>query len=377
VRITVPVGTRPEIIKLAPVVDALRAHGHSALVIATGQHHDATMADDVFSTTGLAPDVRWSLPSGGPERLGRLVELATKTLTEDPPDLVLALGDTESVPTFLLGAHRARVPFAHLEAGLRSFNTTSVEEWNRRLAAAGAQLHFAPTPLAERFLIAEGIAPKRIRVVGNPALDALAREGLARVPPTERRGALVTAHRATNVDDPGRLERLVTILAQLSGSVGEPVDFPVHPRTEARLAEQPLLRDRLVSCGVRLLPPLGYRALLERLRSARVTVTDSGGLQEEAAWFGVPVIVLRTSTPRWEGVAAGTTALVGLDDQRATQALSDLLDPDAERRAFELPCPYGDGHAGERVAAALDEPGIDVLLRLQEPALGFSPSQLF
>lgn len=375
-RIVVPVGTRPEIIKLAPVVEALRASGQEVFVVATGQHHDAEMAGGVFSATGLEPDVRWSLPSGAAQRLARLVELATETLATLGPDLVLALGDTESVPTFLLGAHRARVPFAHLEAGLRSFNTTSVEEWNRRLAAAGARLNLAPTPLAARFLAAEGVEAARIRVVGNPALDALARAGLERVPPRAREGALVTAHRATNVDDPGRLERLVGIVAALPAAVGGPVDFPVHPRTAERLAADEALRGRLAEAGVRTGPPLPYPALLERLRRARIAVTDSGGLQEEAAWFGVPVVVLRTSTPRWEGVAAGTSALVGLDDVRAETAVRSLLTPDAEQRAFELPCPYGDGRTGERVAAVLAEEGIEELLRLDEPALGFLPSEL-
>jgi UDP-N-acetylglucosamine 2-epimerase (non-hydrolysing) len=261
------------------------------------------------------------------------------------------------------------VPFAHLEAGLRSFNARSVEEVNRRVAAAVAQLHFAPTDRAAGFLAAEGVPAERVFVVGNPVVDTLVARGVHRVPLERRRGVLVTAHRPTNVDDPVRLARLVTVVRGLAERVG-PVTFPVHPRTAARL-EATGLRAGLDVPGVTVTGPVGYDRLLECLAACRLAVTDSGGIQEEAAYLGVPVVVLRSSTPRWEGVAAGTTTLAGLADDGAAAAVlaaaAAHTSPEGQRRAAELPCPYGDGTTGARVAAVLADDATDALLALTEP----------
>jgi UDP-N-acetylglucosamine 2-epimerase (non-hydrolysing) len=335
--VLVPFGTRPEVVKLAPVVGALSAAGHEVSVVDTGQHTDPALSSALQDALGLVPTHRFALPAEPSARTGALHADAATALRTFSPDLVLALGDTSTVPAYALAARAAGVPFAHVEAGLRSFNPRSVEEVNRRVAAAVAQLHFAPTQRAAAFLAGEGVAAERVFVVGNPVVDTLVARGVRRFPVADRSGVLVTAHRPTNVDDPVRLRRLVGV---------------VHP-------------------GVTLTGPADYDTLLAALASARLAVTDSGGIQEEAAYLGVPVVVLRGSTPRWEGVEAGTTTLAALADDDAAAAVLAAAEahtrPDAQRRAAELPCPYGDGTTGRRIAEVLADPRTDALLALPEP----------
>lgn len=368
--LTVAVGTRPEVIKLAPVVAALRRAGHDLRVVATGQHADPRLAADLFAELGCAPDATWRLPEAEADRVGTLLGQAFRELTTSPPDALLVLGDTYTAPLTALAARRAGVGVVHLEAGLRSFNETSVEELNRRLLATLATVHLAPTELAARFLRREGVAAERIRVVGNPIVDALRASGIARTEPTARAGALFTAHRATNVDHPARLAELVRLLQALAAQVA-PVVFPVHPRTGDRLTAAGLLQAVQAVPGVVVRPPLGYRELLGVLAASRVVVTDSGGLQEEASYFGVPTVVLRATTPRWESVLAGVATLTGLHAGRAVAAVRELTG-DAQRIAA-LPCPYGDGRTGEAVVAALADPDLSALLGPVEPAVGELP----
>ena len=200
VKILVACGTRPEIVKLAPVTHTLVRHGHSVRVVFTGQHTDPRLADDFLADLGLRPDEVWDLPSDEAARVGALLTAAYAELAAHLPDAVLLLGDTHTVPLFALAARRFGVPVVHIEAGLRSFNPRSLEESHRRTATALASLHFAPTDLAARFLDAEGVDPRRVIVVGNPVTDTLARRGPPQVPVDERTGVLFTAHRATNVD---------------------------------------------------------------------------------------------------------------------------------------------------------------------------------
>jgi UDP-N-acetylglucosamine 2-epimerase (non-hydrolysing) len=366
VKLLIPFGTRPEVVKLASVVAALREQGHDVRTIATGQHRDPRLADDFFTDLALVPDARWDLPPVESARVGAVLSNAYQELAARPPDAVVVLGDTHTVPLFGLAARRADVPVVHLEAGLRSFNERSLEETHRRTAAALASLHLAPTALAATVLQAEGVDPRRIFVVGNPITDALARLGPPRRDVAERAGIVFTAHRATTVDDPERLSMLVECILALADDFG-PVTFPVHPRTDERLRVAGY-RDRLERHrDVHLGRPLRYRAMLDAVAGARVVVTDSGGLQEEASWLGVPVVVLRESTCRWEGIRAGTTALVGLDAERAVAEVARFSTPAEQARVAAVPCPYGDGHVGPRIARLLDEPATRALLRFDEP----------
>ncbi|WP_222265561.1 non-hydrolyzing UDP-N-acetylglucosamine 2-epimerase [Modestobacter marinus] len=367
--VLVPFGTRPEVVKLAPVVAALRGAGHRVSVVDTGQHTDPALSSRLQAALGLAPDHRFRLPADPAERTGALHADAHRAVARFVPDVVLALGDTNTVPAYALAARAAGRPFAHLEAGLRSLNPRSVEEVNRRVAAAAAQVHLAPTRRAAAFLAAEGVPAERVFVVGNPAIDTLVARGVRRVPLAERAGVLVTAHRPTNVDDPVRLGRLVRVVRALADEVG-PVTFPVHPRTAARLAAAGLT-GALDHPGITRTGPVDHDELLTALASARLAVTDSGGIQEEAAYLGVPVVVLRGSTPRWEGVEAGTTTLAGLTDDRAAAAVLSAAaahtSAEGQRRAVTVPCPYGDGTTGAQVAAVLADERTDALLALEEP----------
>lgn len=366
-KILVPLGTRPEIVKLAPVVRALHRHPELEVrTVATGQHYDRSLADVFYEELGLRVDATWKLQGDEGARVGEMMTRAHAEVGASRPSLVLLLGDTYTVPVFCLAARRHVVPIAHIEAGLRSFNPTSIEEANRRAAAALASLHLAPTPLAARFLQAEGVPRERVKIVGNPVIDVLREAGVARRPPEERAGVVVTAHRASNVDDPARLAELVELVRRLAATFAT-VTFPVHPRTRARLLVAGALRALEGTPRLNLTGPLPYRQMLALIARSRVVVTDSGGLQEEAAWLGIPTVVLRRSTPRWEGVKSGAALLTGLYVDRAVDAAIHLASPAEQKRVWSLRCPYGDGHTGERIATTLADPAVARLLRLEEP----------
>ena len=371
-RITIPVGTRPEVIKLAPVVHALRAAGHAVRCIATGQHYDAKMYGDVFAGLGLVPDAVWALNGTEGERLGQLLTSAFAELSAHPADAVLVLGDTYTAPLVAVAARRFGTGVIHLEAGLRSQNGLSVEEVNRKMMVGLATVHLAPTVMAAAFLAGEGVSSSIVRVVGNPVVDAVVAMGIPVRPLSERRGVLLTAHRATNVDTPARLAELVSLVRGLAVAHG-PVLFPMHPRTRDRLVTAGWLDELLTTDGLDIVEPLPYPSLLTALSTSTIAVTDSGGLQEEAAYFGVPAVVMRHSTPRWEGVAAGTAVLTGMSAARVLTAVAKLTEPSKLARIADVPCPYGDGTTGAQVVEALEDPSLRSALVPSEPA--YDPSQ--
>jgi UDP-N-acetylglucosamine 2-epimerase (non-hydrolysing) len=364
-KILVPLGTRPEIVKLAPVVHVLRRRGFDVRVVATGQHNDHSLAGIFFERFALEPDESWEPPAPEAQRVATILEHAFREIDERRPDAVLVVGDTYTVPIFCVAARRYCVPVIHVEAGLRSFNDTSLEELNRRIGSQTASLHLAPTQTAATLLESEGIERERIFVVGNPVIDALRLSGVRRRPPSRRSGVVVTAHRAGNVDDVERLGALVELVLRLADEFGA-VTFPVHPRTRARLLDSGDWA-RLQASSVRLFPPLPFDGMVELVATARVVVSDSGGLQEESAWLGVPVVVLRPSTPRWEGVAARISTLTGLDPERAVEAVRAFTCPEEQKRVAATKCPYGDGRTGSHIAEILARKTTQRLLRIHEP----------
>jgi UDP-GlcNAc3NAcA epimerase len=345
------IGNRPQFVKAAAVSSRLR-ESHEELLVHTGQHFDDELSAIFFSELGLpAPDRELDVSGGSnTSQTARMLASLEPVLTDAVPDLVLVYGDTNSTLAGALAGALADVPVAHVEAGMRSYDRSMPEERNRVLTDHASELLLCSSEVAVENLRRESVGG-RIELVGDVMVDvalALQPRARGRVDLVESHGlrpggyVLATAHRAGNVDPPERLSALVDLLV----AIPEPVLLPLHPRTAARLEAGGML-DRLRSDGlVQLTPPLGYVELTALLCNARAVLTDSGGLQKEAYLAGVPCVTLRPSTEWTETVDNGWNVLVDLDRDAALAALE--RDPPSERPAL-----YGDGHAGERVVAAL------------------------
>ncbi len=366
-RIALIVGTRPEAIKLMPVFAALAATpGVDVRLLSTGQHRD--LLDGVYALFGVRPDVDLRVMTPNQTLAGltaRLTEALGAHFAEHAYDAVVVQGDTTSAMVGALTAFYTGVPVAHVEAGLRTRDIRSPfpEELNRRIASLVTRWHFAPTELAADNLAREGVRDG-VQVVGNTVVDAAlhvaglpqaaaAREAL--IPGLGaggRRHVLVTAHRRENFG--AGITSIAAALCTLAERWRE-LDFvfPVHPNPNVR----GVVHARLGALpNVRLVEPLPYDALLAVLRDAHLVLTDSGGLQEEAPAFDVPVLVLRASTERPEGVTAGCSRVVGTDADAITGAFDRLMtDADAHAAMARAPNPYGDGLASARIARALTE----------------------
>jgi UDP-N-acetylglucosamine 2-epimerase (non-hydrolysing) len=372
IRVLCVFGTRPEAIKMAPVIRALQARQADFYVrtCATAQHRE--MLDQVLEVFGLVPDVDLDLMVPGQSLSGlgaRVLAALDPVLVDERPDWVLVQGDTTTVMMAALAAQHRQVRVGHVEAGLRTGDRRNPfpEEMNRVVADHVSDLCFAPTETARQTLLREGIPGARIRVTGNTVIDALldvaARDWrpapgtlLARLP-ADRVWILVTAHRRENHGAP--LEGICQALRRIVGEriSGVHVVYPVHrsPRVWGPVHEA--LGD---VPGVTLLPPVDYRALIYLLKRCRLVLTDSGGLQEEAPSLGKPLLVLRETTERPEAVEVGATRVVGTDPGRIVDEACRLLDDaEAYARMAGAPNPYGDGRAAERIANALVELGAE------------------
>ena len=358
-RILVTVGTRPEAIKMAPVIRALQADPDlECRVLATAQHRQ--MLDQVLAVFGITPDIDLDIMQPGQSLTGltgRLLLRLEEVLAAERPDAILAQGDTTTVLAMALAAFYARIPFGHVEAGLRTGDLSNPfpEEMNRVVASHLTRWHFAPTQLAADRLLAEGYAPASIHVTGNTVIDALhmvaATEpdtGLALDP--ARRMVLVTLHRRENFGAP-----LARILEALEGLMDDNPDLqmvlPVHHNPAVRGLVNARLsgRDRVILCE-----PLDYTAFVGAMSRATLILSDSGGVQEEAPALGKPVLVLRETTERPEAISAGVTRLVGTQTKTIRAAAQQLLDdPDAYAAMARRESPYGDGQAAGRIVAAL------------------------
>jgi UDP-N-acetylglucosamine 2-epimerase (non-hydrolysing) len=350
------VGARPNFMKVAPVMRALAARGADQKLVHTGQHYDVQMSDVFFQDLGLRePDVHLGVGSGSHgEQTGRIMIAFERALAELPrPAWVLVPGDVNSTVAAALVAVKLGIKVAHLEAGLRSWDRAMPEEHNRVATDHLADLLLTPSADGDRNLAREGIPPERIVRVGNVMIDSLVAnlpaararkvpEGLGLAPGGY---AVVTLHRPSNVDDAATLERLLGALAAIAAEL--PVVFPVHPRTRARLAE-----PRLATAAgkLRLVEPLGYLDFLSLTSSAKLVLTDSGGLQEETTALGIPCLTLRENTERPITVEEGTNEVVGTDPARILSVAREVL---AGRGKQGRTPPLWEGKAGERVAEAL------------------------
>jgi UDP-N-acetylglucosamine 2-epimerase len=347
------IGNRPQFVKAAAVSRLLRAE-HDELLLHTGQHHDDELSTIFVKELGVPRPERELGIHGGTntEQTARMLGALGPLIAEETPDLVLVYGDTNSTLAGALAGAQARVPVAHVEAGMRSFDRAMPEEVNRVLTDHLAELLLCPSQTAVANLERES-AVGRIEMVGDVMVDvALLFQPRAKADETPLHEAgvasgayvLATAHRAGNVDDPARLRRLVDLLL----GVEQTVVLPLHPRTRARLQAAGWLAE-LEGANVRLLPPLGYLAFTALLCHARAVLTDSGGVQKEAYLAGVPCVTMRDTTEWVETVEVGWNVLVDLDAAAARAALDRSL-------PSERPALYGDGRAGERVVAALALP---------------------
>ena len=346
------VGARPQFIKAAPVSRALRDH-HVEILVHTGQHYDHAMSDVFFEELGIPkPDVNLGVGSGphGQQTAEMLAPLE-KLLLEERPDCVIVYGDTNTTLAGALAASKLDIPVAHVEAGLRSFDRRMPEEINRVVSDHLSRLLLCPTPAAVNNLRAEGLV-EGVELVGDVMLDtALYQTGMADEAQvlssfdlTAGEYLLATVHRAGNTDSPERLTAIVDALT----SLGRTVIWPVHPRTAKMLAHYGL-EDRVVARGdVRSVTPVGYGALLALLRNAAGVLTDSGGMQKEAYFFSVPCVTLREETEWVETVETGWNVLAGADAAAIVAAAERLARP------AKHPDLYGDGHAADRVVAAIE-----------------------
>ena len=358
--ILVAFGTRPEAIKLAPVIRALAELSDVRVRVANvGQH--AEMLDETIAAFGIETDHRLEVIREG-QTLEALTARALKGIGEvirdDAPDMVVVQGDTTTTFVSALAAFYARVPVAHVEAGLRTgiADLPFPEEMNRRLTSAITTLHFPPTDDAATNLLREGVEKERVLTTGNTVLDAL-RWMLERgdAPPKDlqetlddpRRKIVVTAHRRESWGVP--MEEIGSAIAELAGGDdGLLVVFPIHPNPTVRKAIQPKVKG-LKNVVIR--EPLPYPAFVHLMNAAHILLTDSGGIQEEAAALRKPVLVMRDVTERAEGIATGTAELIGRDSRAIVKAVRRLLDDDdAYAQRAGAPNPYGDGHAAERIA---------------------------
>jgi len=356
------VGARPQFIKAAAVSRALRAaSGVREVLVHTGQHFDGNMSDVFFSELGLAaPDHNLgigNLPHGA--MTGRMLESVEQLLLEEAPDWVMVYGDTNSTLAGALAAAKLHIPVAHVEAGLRSFNRRMPEEINRVLTDHASSALFAPTQAAVEHLAAEGVPADRVHLVGDVMYDAAlayarvaeAQSGILRsLGLAAGRYALATVHRAENTDDPRRLQQICRGLAE-TAAAAMPVVFPLHPRTRAALERAGIvLADRP---GLTLCDPVGYLDMTMLEKNAALVVTDSGGVQKEAYFHGVPCITVREETEWTELVDLGWNRITPPAEFASPRPALEWATARRSRAGGETAYPYGRGDAGARIVAAL------------------------
>jgi UDP-N-acetylglucosamine 2-epimerase (non-hydrolysing) len=364
-------GTRPEAVKMAPVVRQLaHTQGIESRVCVTAQHRQ--MLDQVLELFQITPDYDLNLmrdDQGLAELSAGIFTHLDPVFVDSKPDWVLVQGDTTTVAMAALLAYYHRIHVGHVEAGLRTFDKWRPfpEEINRRVAGVAADLHFAPTAWTRRNLLREGIEDKLIAVTGNPVIDALHFVAKQAAPKdvrsligklgVENRGKgedrrrliLVTAHRRESFGTP--LESICQALKELASRGDVEIVYPVHLNPNV---QEPVTRLLGNVQHISLLPPMDYLPLVHLMKHSELVLTDSGGIQEEAPAFGIPVLVLREVTERPEAVEAGTAKVVGTDTARITREANCLLDdPAAYARMAQATNPYGDGHAAEKIVQAL------------------------
>ncbi|MEA2626059.1 MAG: hypothetical protein QOD06_2104 [Candidatus Binatota bacterium] len=351
------VGARPNFMKIAPIIAEMRKYPESfeSVLVHTGQHYDPKMSGVFFRDLELpAPDVFLGVGSGThAEQTARVMLALEPVILERCPDLVVIVGDVNSTVAAALVCAKLCVPLAHVEAGLRSFDRTMPEEVNRIVTDQLSDLLFTTEEDANANLLREGVAPAKIHFVGNVMIDSLVKAlpKIERSQASERLGlerkgyALVTLHRPSNVDDPASLATILGALADIGGDL--PVVFPVHPRTAQNIARAGLATT---SGALRMVDPLPYVDFLHLCANARLVLTDSGGVQEETTYLGIPCLTLRPNTERPATVSLGTNRLIGLDRRSIETAARAAMNGGVSEGRVP---PLWDGRAAERIVTIL------------------------
>lgn len=361
-KIAVVLGTRPEIIKMASVIDEIKNRGHELLLIHTGQHYDKEMSENFFIDLELpTPDYNIHVGSGSHgKQTGKMMDGIEEVVLKEKPDILLVQGDTNAVLAGALVASKLHIPVGHVEAGLRSFDETMPEEINRLAADVCSKLYFVPTEESAINLMMEGISRKRIIITGNTVVDACFRNlKIAEARPIEKYDqslaeldidnmeniVTLTMHRAENVDIKERVENIIGALEELSEMN---IIFPIHPRTK-KMIENFGLFDKLNNMEhVHIIKPVGYLDFLLLISKSTFILTDSGGLQEEAITLDVPALTLRYNTERPETVTAGGNILVGSDKDVILENARKILDDEEfANKMKSAKNPYGMGNAAK------------------------------
>ncbi len=347
------VGARPNFMKIAPIMAAFQSGGVDAKLVHTGQHYDEAMNDRFFADLGIrAPDYHLEVGSGShAHQTAEVMKRFEPVLQAENPAAVLVVGDVNSTIACALVASKLNVPVVHVEAGLRSYDRAMPEEINRVLTDQISSLLFTTERSALENLKREGIDERAVHFVGNVMIDSLHRNLTRAVPAAQTRGgmeddyALLTLHRPSNVDDPAVLMSLLEAVDYISRQL--PVVFPMHPRTRGKI-EQFGLHDLLKN--ICILPPAGYLEMLGLMQSARLVMTDSGGIQEETTALGVPCLTLRENTERPVTLHEGTNTLIGVDTGALKKAVAEILASGG--KAGRIPECW-DGRAAERIAQVM------------------------
>jgi UDP-N-acetylglucosamine 2-epimerase (non-hydrolysing) len=356
--VMVVVGTRPEIVKMAPIVRALKKNKIPTTFVHCGQHYDYNMSQRFIEELQLpSPDYTYEVRAYSPGlQTARIMAHMDKLLRKTAPAVVLVEGDTNSVFAAAVAANKLKIPTGHVEAGLRSFDLRMQEEHNRRLTDHLSTFLFAPTERAKANLKKESVWGK-IYVTGNTVIDAV----IQHLPIAEKKSeildeirfekfALATAHRGENVDD----EAILRVFMEAFAESPVPVVYPVHPRTKKRLRQNKMYTQFSKRGNVQILPPLGYLDFLALMKRSELIITDSGGIQEEATAPNIRkrVLVIRRSTERPEAVEAGFAKVVGTEKRDILAAIAAALS-----RQKEMPCasPFGDGNAAEKIVEIIQK----------------------
>ncbi|MFZ3145026.1 non-hydrolyzing UDP-N-acetylglucosamine 2-epimerase [Methanothrix sp.] len=353
--IAIILGTRPEIIKMAPAIRECQRRGLDYSIIHTGQHYSYQMDRIFFEQLELPqPDHNLDVGSGNHgKQTGRILADLEAVLMAERPDVVLVQGDTNTVLAGALAASKLHIKVGHVEAGLRSYDRSMPEEINRVVADHVSDYCFAPTEISRANLLKEGIAEEKIHVTGNTIVDsvyqnleiAMRKVNILADLDLEPKGYfLVTSHRQENVDNKERLGEIIRGLEMVKSEFGLPVVFPVHPRTRKMVESFGFELD-----GIRAIEPLGFLEFLQLEAGARLALTDSGGVQEEACILGVPCVTLRENTERPETLDVGANVLAGTVSQRIMDGARNMLEAGESWKN-----PFGDGNAGQRIIQILE-----------------------